>query len=210
MPSPFPGMDPYLESEPFCDDLRSTLVVVAHGELNQRLPRGYSAWIDRRENTHVMIKEVRCESVITLIEFLSPALKTLGPNRDGYLAKRNEYLATGTNLVEIDLHRTGRRMPMGKPKPPRADYYVQICRAVDFPKTGVWPFSVREALPDIPIPLNPEDGAVTLPLQACFNGAYDLGPHDAAVDYAKPPRIALHGEDGAWAKAIAKNGAHGR
>ena len=100
MPSPFPGMDPYLESDPFCDDLRSTLVVFAHGMLNKILPRGYSAWIDRRENTHVMIRQVR--SIVTLIEFLSPALKTHGPDRDGYLAKRNEYLATRTNLVEID------------------------------------------------------------------------------------------------------------
>jgi len=258
MSSPFPGMDPYLESQPFWANLHSSLVTLAQAELKKRLPRGYTVWSDiyiwlhepdaqsrrgkpddfitakpaqrgdgglttlaapattllpaiRREgNKYLKIKETSSERVVTVIEFLSPANKASGPDRDGYLAKRNEYLATRTNLVEIDLHRTGRRMPMGKPKPPRADYYVQICRAVDFPKTGVWPFSVRDPLPDIPIPLNPEDGAVTLPLPVCFNAAYDIGPYDTAVDYAKPPRIALHGEDVAWAKAIAKKGAHGR
>ncbi len=164
--------------------------------------------IRREGNKYLKIKEINNERVVTVIKFLSPANKAPGPDRDGYLAKRNEYLATRTNLVEIDLHRSGRRMTMGKPKPPRADYYVQICRAVDFPKTGVWPFSVRDPLPEIPIPLNPEDEAVILPLQGCFDAAYEIGPYDAAVEYAKPPRIALHGDDAIWAKTMAKKAAH--
>jgi hypothetical protein len=52
---------------------------------------------------------------------------------------------------------------MGDPTPPRADYYILISRAAEFPKTRIWPFSVRDPLPDIPIPLKPEDGFVTLP-----------------------------------------------
>lgn len=254
--SPFPGMDPYLESQPFWADFHAAMLIVMKAELKKRLPRKYAVWSDiyiwlhepdaqtrrgrpdelitaersrdqnggvatmpapattllpavRREGSrYLKIKEARTERVVTVIEFLSPANKASGPDRDGYLAKRNEYLATQTNLVEIDLHRTGRRMPMGKPKPPRADYYVQVCRAVDFPKTGVWPISVRDSLPDIPVPLNPADDAVFLPLQACFSAAYDMGPYDVAVDYGKPPRITLHGDDAAWAKAIAKKAAH--
>lgn len=252
MPAPFPGMDPYLESQPFWADFHAAMLIFMKGELKKRLPRKYTVWSDiyvwlhepdaqtrrgrpddfitakrsrhengaaatmtapattllpaiRREgNRYLKIKEAHGERIVTVIEFLSPTNKAPGPDRDSYVAKRNEYLATRTNLVEIDLHRSGKRMPMGKPKPPLADYYVQVCRAVDFPKTGVWPISVREVLPDIPIPLNPEDGVVTLPLQTCFNAAYDVGPYDAAVDYARPPRIALHGEDAAWAKGIAE------
>ena len=257
MPSPFPGMDPYLEAQPFWADFHAAMLTVMKGELKKRLPRKYTVWSDiyiwlhepdaqtrrgkpddfitartkrhenggvatmelvvtattllpavRREgNRYLKIKEVGSERVVTVLEFLSPANKAPGPDHDGYLAKRNEYLATRTNLVEIDLHRTGERMPMGKPKPPRADYYVLVCRAIDFPKTGVWPFSVRDPLPEIPIPLDPEDGAVILPLQTCFNQAYDLGPYDTAVDYAKPPRIGLHGEDAAWGKAVAQKAA---
>jgi hypothetical protein len=160
----------------------------------------------RREgNKYLKIKETRSDRVITILEFLSPANKMAGPDRDGYLAKRNEYLATRTNLVEIDLHRTGQRMPMGKPKPPLADYYVFICQAIDFPRTGVWPFSVRDRLPDIPVPLKPEHGFVTLPLQKCFDAAYDQGPYDSEVDYTKPPRIRLRGADAAWVAKLLKN-----
>src|SRR5207248_9608925 len=112
--------------------------------------------VRREGNKYLKIKEARSDRLITVIEFLSPANKTPGADRDAFLAKRNEYLATKTNIVEIDLHRTGRRMPMGEPAPPTADYYVFVCRAADFPKTGIWPFSVRHPLPEIPIPLKPE------------------------------------------------------
>jgi hypothetical protein len=107
--------------------------------------------------------------------------------------------------VEIDLHRTGLRMPMGEPEPPVADYYVLVCRAAEFPKTAIWPMSVREPLPEIAVPLKPEDGVVLLPLQSCFESAYALGPYESEVDYTQPPRIPLRGEDAAWAAQVVKD-----
>jgi hypothetical protein len=160
--------------------------------------------IRRAGNRYLKIKEARSERVITVLEFLSPANKNPGEDRDAYLAKRNEYLATKTNIVEIDLHRTGRRMPMGMPDPPRADYYVLVCRAADFPKTAIWPFGVRDPLPEISVPLKPEDGYVMLSLQTCFDAAYDQGPYDKEVDYSRPPRIPLAGMDAMWAQDLLK------
>ncbi len=252
MPSPFPGMDPYLESPPFWGDLHGTMISVIKADLNQRLPANYSAWSDiyiwlhepdaetrrgkpddfitsknagasnegrtvltapttsllpavrRRGNRYLKIKEAGSDRVVTVIEFLSPANKAPGDDRDAFLAKRNEYLATGTNVVEIDLLRAGQRMPMGKPKPPRADYYVLVCQAVEFPRIGVWPFSVRDPLPDIPVPLDPEDGFIQLSLKSCFDLAYDQGSYRREVNYARPPRSGLQGQDAAWAAQIAK------
>lgn len=43
MPSPFPGMDPYLESSDWFPDLRSGLLVHMKAQLNQILPRPYHA-----------------------------------------------------------------------------------------------------------------------------------------------------------------------
>ena len=40
-----------------------------------------------------------------------------------------------------------------------------------------------------------------LPLQDCFEIAYDAGPYDTAVDYAKPPRPPLAQGDAAWARS---------
>jgi len=158
--------------------------------------------VRREGNKYLKIKDVETDRVVTVVELLSPANKASGDDHEAYLAKRNEYLATGTNLVEIDLHRTGQRMPLGEPAPANADYYVLICRGADFPRTAIWPISVRDALPEIPVPLKTEDGFVMLPLQSCFTTAYDQGPYDNAVDYTKPPRIPLNDAEAVWASKL--------
>jgi hypothetical protein len=160
--------------------------------------------VRREGNKYLLIKETRSDRVITAIELLSPANKKRGNFREAYLGKRNEYLATGTNLVEIDLLRSGLRMPLGKPRPPEADYYVIVCRADEFPRTDIWPFSVREPLPEIPVPLKPEHGHVLLPSQSCLDWSYDQGPYENKVNYAGPPRVRLGKADAEWARTLVR------
>lgn len=52
MPSPFPGMDPYLEHPARWPDFRLTLIVALRAEINARLPKGFLASTDR----HVRIE----------------------------------------------------------------------------------------------------------------------------------------------------------
>jgi hypothetical protein len=158
--------------------------------------------VRREGNKYLKIKETRSERIVTVIELLSPANKQPGEDREAYLAKRNEYLATGTNLVEIDLLRAGARMPMGEPPWPTADYYIVVCRAADFPKTAIWPFSLREPLPPAPVPLKPEDGWIEASLRDCFDWAYDQGPYGDEVDYNQPPVPPLSGADTEWARGL--------
>ncbi len=250
MPSPFPGMDPYLEAPPFWADLHFALIMALKADLKKRLPARYSVWADqyiwlhepdaetrrgkpdvfvaerphhpanggtmtvtapatailpavRREgNKYLKIKETRSERVVTVLELLSPSNKAPGDDREAYLAKRNEYLATGTNLVEIDLLRSGERMPMGEPAPPLADYYIVVCCAADFPKTAIWPFSLRDPMPPAPVPLKPEDGWIEASLQDCFNWAYDQGPYSGEVEYGEPPAPPLSAADAEWARHL--------
>ena len=60
MPSPFPGMDPWLESPRVFPDLRFTLVVRLSAELNRVLPDsfysrfGYRIWHEPIESTRAM------------------------------------------------------------------------------------------------------------------------------------------------------------
>ncbi len=257
MPSPFPGMDPYLESPPFWAPLHAGLIAAMQRELKHRVPRRYSVWSDthiwlhepngdlrtkqyepdvtltvpsesvepsaalatleapatsklsakrRRGNRFLKIMEARSDRVVTVVELLSPSNKAPGEDRDAYLAKRNEYLATGTNLVEIDLLRGGRRMPLGSPAPPDADYYVLVSRAAEYPRAAIWPVSLRERLPEIAVPLKPEDGCAALALQPCFDWAYDSGPYDNEIDYAQPPASPLDEAAAAWAEALLEKG----
>lgn len=252
MSSPFPGMDPYLESPSIWSDFHVTFIVYARAELRKRLPSRYSivadryVWIrDPESEAHAMVGKpdlfirekyplesspaVRTISapvkvtlpgirvkgspylkivdregrrLVTVFELLSPSNKEPGPDRESYLMKREEYLATGVNLVELDLLRSGKRVPLGNPTPPTADYYIFICRATEMPGAGVWPLSVRDTLPDIPVPLHAEDEDVPLPLQPCFLRTYEEAGFGEEIDYGLPPEPSLKEPDATWARDL--------
>src|SRR5207253_1846206 len=109
-------------------------------------------WIHEPDAKELKILDVHKQRVVTVLEILSPANKNPNQDRDTYLMKRNEYLATGINLIEIDLLRSGPRMPWVEPPPPKGDYYILVCRAPEFPKAGIWPLSIRDELPVVPVP----------------------------------------------------------
>src|SRR5688500_17169803 len=48
MPSPFPGMDPFLEEVGIFPDLHNSLAAGIRDALNQSLPRGYFARLEAR------------------------------------------------------------------------------------------------------------------------------------------------------------------
>src|SRR6202044_2866130 len=78
----------------------------------------------------VRIIDARGKRVVTVIEMLSPANKSRGIDHEAYLAKRQEYLQSGTNLVEIVLLRGGQRAPVESGHAACA-YCVLVSRAVD-------------------------------------------------------------------------------
>ena len=137
MPSPFPGMDPYLESPDWFPNLHDGLITFLVGALMRRLPAPYYArsrprvWLeyahrqiepdadvlsietiehDAFEEPFVEIhrRDGSDDRLVASIEVVSPATKTLGnPGRETYLAKQREVLAGQAHLVEIDLLRGG-------------------------------------------------------------------------------------------------------
>jgi hypothetical protein len=61
---------------------------------------------------------------------------------------------------------------MQQPLPP-ASYYMFPSRQESRPLTDVWPLSIEEALPRIPVPLLQGDADVTLDLQLALTSMYD-------------------------------------
>lgn len=249
MPSPFPGMDPYLEEPSLWPDFHLAMLGRMRSTLNGILPERYAAYADRyvyledadadrgragapdlyvtdrgEGNTattvdiatapvssiwtlpavqrlgarYLRIVDRRTRRVVTLIELLSPSNKSAGQEGDAYLHKRSLTIGAGTNLVEIDLLRSGRRPP----PVPVGDYRVLISRAIVFPQVEMWDFGVREPLPTIPIPLDPVDGPVALPLQRCLNQVYDESPYARDLEYDLPPQPPLRPADAEWATAL--------
>ena len=152
----------------------------------------------------VEIKDTANRQLVTAIEVLSPSSKQAG-GRDEYLRKRRRILISTAHLMEIDLLRKGQRVPMKAPLPP-APYFVVLSRAESRPLSDVWPVSLTEPLPVVPVPLLPEDADVELDLQAALQNVYDLVGYDLAVDYTQPPEIPFESEeDAAWiGKRLAK------
>ena len=250
VPSPFPGMDPYIESW-IWGDFHARLIPAIYDQLSPRLPDRYVAstelfvWrVDEsaqertltggpeifmsesgrstsataaavaaapinsvlpgvvRKQKHIKVIDRLGRRVVTVIECLSPSNKAGSGDGQAYRLKREEYVSSGLNLVEIDLLRNGIRPPLGNPAPPIVDYYVLVNRGDNAGAFGIWPFSVREAFPSVCVPLDPDVADVTIDLKACFDHVYDIGRYAVQFDYALPPSIPLREPDAAWAREL--------
>ncbi len=210
MPSPFPGMDPYLEGSLWMS-VHTQLAVEIARQLAPRLRPRYLALTmkspipARNPIPHVTveIRDTAHRQLVTAIEVLSPTNKR-GDGRQEYLVKRQRILTSDAHLLEIDLLREGRRLPTLEPLPDM-DYGVFLSRAEQRPAVGVWPIRLRSPLPQIPVPLLPGDADVLLDLQLAFTQVYDLIGYDLAVDYSGPPEVPLAPEDAAWAAQLLEN-----
>jgi hypothetical protein len=144
----------------------------------------------------VEIRDRKGRRLVTAIEVLSPTNKR-GVGRSQYLEKRRRILCSEAHLVEIDLLRAGRRIPMERPLPP-APYYVYVGRQELRPMTDVWPLRLDRPLPQVPIPLLEGDADVMLDLQTALTAVYDLSDYGLEIDYAKPPEVPLTPDESAW------------
>lgn len=249
MPSPFPGMNPYLEQERVWSDFHESFMPAARDVLAAQVRPHFIAKI----NEHLFIHElpedarrfvgradisvtqppfapssegtaattlqapakVRLPAVdverlsflevrdrdnwqlVTVVELLSPANKYAGPDREQYLAKRGELLASAVHLVEIDLLRAGPRMPMVDL--PVCDYCVLVSRIETRPDADLWPVRLREQLPIVPIPLRAPYADAQLDLQRVLHQIYDAAGYEDYI-YHGPPQPRLNAEDVAWAQ----------
>jgi hypothetical protein len=137
--------------------------------------------------------------LVTAIEILSPVNKR--PSHDAYreyLRKRQDLLRSSAHLIEIDLLRGGTRPPLEAPVP-AAPYYITLSRANERPHVEVWPITLQNALPTIPVPLTEPDPDVPLDLGAILATVYERGGYGTLIDYHQPPPPPkLSEEDERW------------
>ncbi len=139
--------------------------------------------------------------VITAIEFLSPANKTVSGGKQ-YVQKQNERINGDVSLVEIDLLRQGAWVMATSedlyPSELRRPYRICVTRRESFNESEVYRASYRSPLPEVRIPLRHNEADVRLPLQSLLNLSYKNGRYGSALDYSVPPEIALEAEDQTW------------
>jgi len=158
----------------------------------------------------VLIYDSAGKRIVTAIEILSPWNKRPGKPLEEYLKKREKYVNSEMNLVEIDLIRTGDWTRMvGRyyiPEPLRKTYRV----TVEQPENAapyLYSIAMDAKLPTIKVPLRPIDTPAKLNLQELLDKAYQMGRYDR-IDYSQacvPPATI---QEGAWfEKATAAAGA---
>ena len=171
------------------------------------IPAIFELWREELRQPFIEIVETAAENrVVTAIEVLSPANKLAGAGRKSYLQKRDEFWASGTNLVEIDLLRQGDstvRVPPEKLEQqlPPWHYLIAVSRFWP-PRQEVYPAQLQRRLPKIKIPLAGKDPDVTLELQQAFTRCWEEGPYPELLRYSSPPPGTMSATDAAWCHAI--------
>lgn len=154
--------------------------------------------IEFRES-FIEIYELRPERrLVTTVEVLSPSNKRYkSPGWFRYCRKRQAHLEGGANLVEIDLLRAGRRMPMEDPWPD-SPYHALVSRKPTAPQCTVWPADCLRPLPEIPVPLSPPDADVPLTLQPMIEAIYERSRYALDIDYRQRCRPRLDPAHAQW------------
>ena len=256
MPSPFPGVDPYLEHPDFWSELHNRLIVAIADDLAPHLRPKYYIAIEKRtylgqadnsflvgipdvavfpqqtamraprnqtssttilnpsepvqvdvpsieevKETYLEIREKGKSHAITVMEILSPKNKRSKAGREVYERKRHHILASLTNLVEIDLLRGGKPMPIIG-NPPKTDYRILISRSDRRPRSDLYLFNLRDSIPSWFLPLTPREIEPIVDLQRLVNEVYDRAGFDTRIDYNQSCVPPLSEPDAAWANSL--------
>jgi hypothetical protein len=198
-------MNPYLEQDDAWHDFHERFLPLVADLLVAQVRPGYIVKIDEHVQldlerlAFVEIRDRRNRELVTVVELLSPSNKRPGADREQYLAKREQVLGSSAHLVEIDLLRGGKPLPLANR--PDCAYSVLLSRVEDRPRAGFWPVGLRSQLPVIPVPLRAPDADARLDLQAIVHRLYDsAGYEDYIYDGVPDPPLAP--DDLAWSRAL--------
>ncbi|MBI3762558.1 MAG: DUF4058 family protein [Chloroflexi bacterium] len=176
----------------------SPLPLVDVGVLEVELPMS-----DEVGENYLEVHEVVTGNLVTVVELLSPVNKLHGKGRQDYEEKREQIFSSRTNLVEIDLLRAGEPMPVVG-KTVRSDYRILVARGSRRPRGRLYPFNLRQSIPQFPLPLLPGDVEPLVDLNTVLHALYDRARFDLRLDYTQPPVPSLSDEDATWARELLK------
>lgn len=224
MPSPFPGMDPYLETAKLWPAFQHQLLACLYQILLPGLVDRYRARVGTRTYVSEMplftsiIREQYAEEyieirnrtdgkLVTLLEVVSPANKTTPAGRLAYLDARQQAVSQKAGIVEIDLIMQGKPMlTYSRDGLPEYDYAVTVTRSNAPDRYEIYTSTLQKKLPKFKLPLAADDRDALLDLQAAFSRAYDLGTFANQIDYkaAPPPDVPFTDAYRTWAEELLK------
>ena len=218
MPSPFPGMDPYLEAPALWPGFQHQFAAALYQHLLPGIADRYRAKVVSRQYTTELalftsvVRETHAEEyvevrtrtdgrLVTLIDVVSPANKVTKAGKAAYLATRADALTHKAATVEIDVVTQGTPpLDFDRGGLPPCNYTVTVTRSATPDRYEVYAAVIRSRLPKFKIPLAPDDRDTVLDLQAAFAKAYDASEAGKAINYKAPfpADVVLPPDDKVW------------
>lgn len=205
MPSPFPGMDPYLEHAERWPNFRHQLIAAMYQVLLPGLVDRYRARVSSRNYSvevplftsvqreqhaeeFIEIRDRADGSLTTLIDVTSIANRVAPAGREAYMSTRRYGEQQRAALVDIDLITQGEPLlDFPRDNLPEYDYAVTVTRPGAPGRFEIYAVTLQKRLPKFRLPLNADDRDLPLELQDVFRRAYDLGGFQSRIDYTEPP-----------------------
>jgi Protein of unknown function (DUF4058) len=157
-------------------------------------------FMDEERESYLEIMHRPSQSLVTVLELLSPANK-VSPGYHDYLTKRNLITREPVHLVELDFLLGGKRMPARKPLPP-GHHYAMVSRYEERPLGEVYAWSLRDILPAIRIPLREPDEDFVLNLAAVYEETFTKGRYQRNLRYDRTLAVPVSSEVSEWMAAL--------
>ena len=152
---------------------------------------------DEQRQRYLEIIRVSNRQVVAVIELLSPSNKT-GAGRQAYKAKRNQVFHSMSHLVEIDLLRAGRPLPViGDVPPSHYRILVSNTHRTDA-MADLYLCSIQSSIPRFVMPLAEASEGIGIDLKPILDEVYVLGSYDRDIDYRQDPEPPLSDADRVW------------
>lgn len=200
MPSPFPGMVPYLEDPNLWPDFHHHLVMCLYQSVLPGLGERYRsrcsqrtyADAETRTEEYVEIRQQSDGRLVTLIDVVSPWNKATESGRRAYLETRQAAKDAGANTVEIDLVLHGRpTLDYPRDNLPVWDYAVTVTRSTQPDRHEIYTATLNRRLPRFRLPLAADDRDTVLDLYTIFSRTFEQGGFASRIDYRRDPATPL-------------------
>jgi len=222
MPSPMPGMDPWLEAEAVWPTFDLQFVQTLHRMLLPGLPDRYRASMhtrtysrqmalftsiirDEYTDNYIEIRLKGDERLVTLVDVISPTNRTSPEGRQAVQALHADARLAGASIVEIDLCMTGTPIyPASRDTLPEKDHVVTVIRSNSPEHFELYGTTLRKRLPRFRVPLVHDERDTVVDLQACLTRCYDISNYRSIIDYSGNPPGRFDDETSQWIRTWIK------
>ncbi|HMP01839.1 MAG TPA: DUF4058 family protein [Gemmatales bacterium] len=215
MPSPLPGMDPYLEARDRWPAFQHQMVLGLAEALQPALTDRYRLRFATRAYTtdlvlftsiaqeqhkehYLEIRQRSTDQLVVWLDLVSPTNRTTAEGRRRYQDSIHVARSQQSHIVEMDLVLEGETcLDADRTSLPPHDYCVSVWRAGRASAYELYGCKLANRLPRIRVPLAGDDRDIVLDLQTVMNRVYDRH-WSGRIDYTQEPTAPVPADIRAW------------